>query len=277
MRRPFVIPEIEFRAGDGRAAQSRRARRRRGGHAPLRILFAQSRDFGDGVKRRTSPAGSGHWLFPRRSPISSWSCSTGVRCSGAGPARRRHRGPLPQERPAAAVSEALRGAGVPSVALGDASVFESPEARMLEHVLRALAEPGDALALRVALVTPLIGLRQRAHSAPQRRRGGVGCRGASASSAGTNAGGRAASPPRCAACSTSSRRRRRPGEPRGERRMTNLLHLGELLQQAASESRRGPHGLVDWLHRLRTIVRCAPSSAAEAAQIRLESDVHAVR
>ncbi|MFN8640833.1 MAG: hypothetical protein U0802_03930 [Candidatus Binatia bacterium] len=42
------------------------------------------------------------------------------------------------------VGEALRAAGVPSVALGDASVFDAPEAEMLEQLLRALAEPGDA-------------------------------------------------------------------------------------------------------------------------------------
>jgi exodeoxyribonuclease V beta subunit len=64
--------------------------------------------------------------------------------------------------------------------------------------------------------------------------------------------------------------------PGGERRMTNLLHLGELLQQAASESRRGPHGLVDWLHRLRADPTLRREFGSEAAQIRLESDVHAV-
>ena len=65
--------------------------------------------------------------------------------------------------------------------------------------------------------------------------------------------------------------------PDGERRLTNVLHLGELLQQAAVEGRRGPLALVEWLQRMRSDAARAPREAAESAQIRLESDAHALK
>ena len=60
--------------------------------------------------------------------------------------------------------------------------------------------------------------------------------------------------------------------PDGERRLTNLLHLGELLQTAELEGRRGS-GLVQWLAEQSSANR-APS---EAEEMRLESDESAVR
>ncbi|MGH7785644.1 MAG: 3'-5' exonuclease, partial [Candidatus Binatia bacterium] len=62
----------------------------------------------------------------------------------------------------------------------------------------------------------------------------------------------------------------------GERRMTNLLHLGELLQRAAVEGRRGPLALAEWLGEMRHDAH-QPGIVGEAAQIRLESDDDAVR
>jgi len=56
--------------------------------------------------------------------------------------------------------------------------------------------------------------------------------------------------------------------PDGERRLTNLLHLGELLHRREREGRPGMEGLIKWLsrHRLGT----APEQ--EEFQLRLESD-----
>ncbi|MDQ6963937.1 MAG: exodeoxyribonuclease V subunit beta, partial [Mariprofundales bacterium] len=55
--------------------------------------------------------------------------------------------------------------------------------------------------------------------------------------------------------------------PRAERRLTNLLHLGELLQQA-SQSISGMEPLLSWL--LRQLSN--PKQAGEEAEMRLESD-----
>src|SRR5262249_8365942 len=58
----------------------------------------------------------------------------------------------------------------------------------------------------------------------------------------------------------------------GERRLTNVLHLAELLHQAETEERLTPEGLSDWLRDQRNDRR----SPSEAAQLRLESDDDAV-
>ncbi len=47
---------------------------------------------------------------------------------------------------------------VPSVLQGDSSVFDTAEAEEIERVLLAIADPGDASALRAALATTMIGL-----------------------------------------------------------------------------------------------------------------------
>lgn len=61
--------------------------------------------------------------------------------------------------------------------------------------------------------------------------------------------------------------------PEGERRITNLLHLAELLHQAESEHRLGPEGLVKWLASRRN----SREQGDQDQQLRLESDARAVR
>lgn len=61
--------------------------------------------------------------------------------------------------------------------------------------------------------------------------------------------------------------------PDGERRLTNLLHIAELLNQVSVEQRLGMTGLLKWLHEQR--VSGAP--VVEAHQLRLESDENAVK
>jgi exodeoxyribonuclease V beta subunit len=61
--------------------------------------------------------------------------------------------------------------------------------------------------------------------------------------------------------------------PNGERRLTNVLHLFEVLHQAAIEEKLGMAGLLKWLARQRD-----PSSPRlEEHQLRLESDANAVK
>jgi exodeoxyribonuclease V beta subunit len=59
----------------------------------------------------------------------------------------------------------------------------------------------------------------------------------------------------------------------GERRLTNLLHLAELLQARTSQAHVGMAGLIKWLAERR---RSRPS-AEEEQQLRLESDEHLVK
>ncbi len=172
---------------------------------------------------------------------------------------------------------ALRALRVPSVLQGDSSVFDTPEAEEVERVLEAMADPHDAAALRSALATTLIGLgaqdllglrtdepawddrvqRFLDWSEIWARRGFV--------------------PAFLRMLDVEAVRRRLLELADGERRLTNVLHVGELLQGAAAETRRGPLALVEWLHRMRLDPTMRGDLAAEATQIRLESDAHAVR
>ncbi len=180
-------------------------------------------------------------------------------------------------RQAFEVQRALSTLGVHSVVLGDQSVFheEQPEARELSLVLAALVEPTSNTALRAALTTELLGVDARELADMDRdedawdewvelfrqlselwhRRGFVQM------------------------FRTLMRRtdtvQRLLGLEAGERRVTNLLHLMELLQTAASGQHLGPAALVGWLNASRR-----PGSGnvqPEATQIRLESDARAVR
>ena len=61
--------------------------------------------------------------------------------------------------------------------------------------------------------------------------------------------------------------------PDGPRRLTNYLHLSDLLHEAETRSRPSRHGLVEWFRQSRSDSR--PSD--ETAQLRLESDENLVK
>ncbi len=61
--------------------------------------------------------------------------------------------------------------------------------------------------------------------------------------------------------------------PDGERRLTNLLHLAEILHQQSSEKKLGVTGLLKWLSEQRN----AEVAESETHQLRLESDDQAVQ
>jgi len=61
--------------------------------------------------------------------------------------------------------------------------------------------------------------------------------------------------------------------PDGERRLTNFLHLAEILHQESVEKKTGITGLINWLSEQRN----TPITESEIHQLRLESDEHAVK
>ncbi len=169
----------------------------------------------------------------------------------------------------------LRQLGIPAVMHGDRSVFEAPEALELRRVMLALAEPGNRTLVRTALSTRMLGLSAaqlleldrdvqllerwttdlRAWGQLWKTRGI-----AHAMEALSFATGLAA---------------RTLQERDGERRMTNFRHLLELLHDAQTREHLGVAGLLRYFEG--TIAD--PSSfamAAEARQLRLESDAQAV-
>ncbi|MBU2840950.1 exodeoxyribonuclease V subunit beta [Acidithiobacillus thiooxidans] len=174
---------------------------------------------------------------------------------------------------AACIREALQRRHVRSVFLAEKqSVYDSPEAQQLLLWLEAVADPENTQRLRVALALPLLDLSHqdldafnRDENAWEEQRGSF---------------------------QDLSRRWRRQGvlamlhhsihhfaiarkllrHPDGERRLTNLLQLGELLQ-SASATREGPEALI---HFLREAI-AAGHDQSDAHILRLESDAELIR
>ncbi len=174
---------------------------------------------------------------------------------------------------AEAVRHALRRRGVASVYLSDKdSVFASAEARDLLHWLRAAATPRDAPRVRAALATRSIGLSIAAL----------------AELAGSDAAFDRQSETlhqlhavwRDLGVLAMLRRTlhlldlpaRWLSEDDGERRLTNFLHLAELLQQAGAQH-EGQEALIRWLA---TQIENSARSGDEQV-VRLESDADLVK
>lgn len=174
---------------------------------------------------------------------------------------------------AALVRDALSALAIPSVYLSNRdSVFDTAEAKDLLWLLQAVLAPEQERALRSAMATGVLGLdakmldtlnhnerawdalveefdRYRQHW--QRRgvlpmlREIMACRHLAENLLAT---------------------------PGGERRLTDVLHLGELLQEAASQL-DSEHALIRWL--AQQIAQ--PNHQSDNQQLRLESDRHLVQ
>ena len=171
------------------------------------------------------------------------------------------------------VRDALLRQRVASVQLGQDNVFNSWEAMELERVLRAVANPSSESLVRGALATVMLGhTGEQIYAMPEdeqlwedrvaafydyhylwRDRG-------FASMLRTLLSQEHVAP-------------RLLGFQDGERRLTNLLHLAELLQAAADRQRTGMEGLLKWLEERRR----TEASDDEEEQLRLESDEHLVK
>lgn len=169
------------------------------------------------------------------------------------------------------IRAALLALGISSVSIAQDSVHHSPVAIDLEQVLRAVLEPTHLGRIRVALSTDLMGESAAAISALSEdderlaywierfsfwlatwKRRGIG-----------------------SLIRSMMRDLDVPGRwllrTDGERRLTNLLHLLERLQEASREHEQ-PAALLAWLNRERT-----EGSASDAALLRLESDQNLVK
>ncbi|MGL6290729.1 MAG: UvrD-helicase domain-containing protein, partial [Silanimonas sp.] len=169
-----------------------------------------------------------------------------------------------------ALRRLLHRRGVPVVGQARQSVFATEAARDLRVALRAVLHPGDAGALRAGLLLPLFGVSAAALPALEA------------------AGGLDAFRERCIGWRAQWQREGvlavvhallREALPRigrgadGERRLTDLRHLGELLQDEASTHPR-PEGLLDWLGQQ---LGDDDAMADGPNRLRLESDARRVR
>lgn len=180
---------------------------------------------------------------------------------------------LPTRAQVLQLRDALRERAVPCVTSAWSSVFDSPWARELRIVLYAALHPRDGAAVRAALATRLGGrtfaeLRDQRDDAWQNdaelfegydqlwlRRGVLALVQAVAGAAGP----------------------RLIGADDGERALTDLRHLGELLQ-ARSDEVAGREELLNWFaDECERAIPEAAEAAADERQQRIESDAARVR
>lgn len=175
---------------------------------------------------------------------------------------------------AALCRDALTRRGIPAIVRSNASVFTAPEAADLRLLLAAIAEPARGERLRTALTTQLLG------------RTGNEIAALHADEEATawqqwltvfreyhdlwQTQGVMAMFRRLLA--REQVRGRLLALPGGERRLTNLLHCGELLHAEESASRLGIEALYTWFSN-----QISSPPEGEEHQIRLESDEQAVR
>jgi exodeoxyribonuclease V beta subunit len=172
---------------------------------------------------------------------------------------------------AALMQETLRSLGIASVRHQTGNVFETREAKEIQRLLTAVAEPRDSGLLRAALSTDLMGMRGedfiRFEGDPDDWERLIDL------FHGYNRLWHEQGFIRMMRRLLSERRvvSRAVSMPGGERSATNLLHLSELLQQA-SAGRRTPEALLKWLF------EHIEGGAGEKDEhlIRLESDKEAV-
>ncbi len=171
---------------------------------------------------------------------------------------------------AAQMQAALTAAGIPAVAAGRQSLFATGEAGELLALLEALLHPGDDGRLRAALATMLVGVGAVEISrfdADEPSLRGWQLRAMVWRERWQRHGPLALVSDLCARHAP-----RLLGLDDGERRLTNLLQLGEALQDADARV-LGPQGVVDWL---RARIRTA-DDADDSQQLRLESDARRVQ
>ncbi|WP_018716719.1 exodeoxyribonuclease V subunit beta [Arhodomonas aquaeolei] len=173
---------------------------------------------------------------------------------------------------AEAVKSALDARGVASVHHSRESVFATEEARELGHILHAVAEPEDEGLLRAAVCTRLIGLSAAGFHEALRLGPPWEARLERFAGYRERWDRRGVLPMLHTLMHQEGMIRRVFALPDGERRMTNLLHLGELLQEAAAEH-YGVTALLRWFQEQLD----DPGAAGEAAELRLESDAELVK
>ena len=180
---------------------------------------------------------------------------------------------VPTHWTASIVHRELLAAGVPAVIGGAGSVFATDAAADWERLLQALERPASAPRARVAALTPFLGwdaarvatadedeleqLHQRLHGwARVLRDSGVAA-----------LAQKIVSDERVPA--------RLLSQPDGERRLTDLGHVGELLHAAARAEQLGLAALAGWLRE--RIDAAAREGGADELTRRLESDAAAVQ
>lgn len=275
--RPFVLEGegrvIDFEAVSAAGRRERTPLRIEGVEPPALELWWLPRNGQE--KTLNKNVAAEHALAATAARVAHWLAlsAAGRAHVGDEPLAGRHIGILVRtNRQAADVQAALRRVGVDSVCLRQDSVFDSAEAQALERILQAALAPADGAALRAALATHVLGVSADEIAALEADEAAFD-RHAARFAAAHRRWLTAGPLPMLLTLlqDTGAIARLQAGEE-GARALTNLLHLGELLQaQAAIRP-----GLDAQLRYLRDAM-AGDARAGEAQQLRLESDANLVQ
>jgi exodeoxyribonuclease V beta subunit len=273
--RPFILPGIDFQhvgARPGAVDALRDADGRR--MAPLEIGFLQREGRtgkGSASKRITKE----HAVWHARATARVLSLLHGRVTLDGAPLRPGDIAILVRNRyQAADVQGALRAAHVPSVRQTDESVLDTAASGWLYALLAAARDPRDATRVRTALATPLWGRSAEQILALRDDEAGWVAELERLAEWKRQWEERGFTPAFRRMLADLRVPERALAWPDGERVMTDLLHLAELLQEAATVGARGPDALLRWFEDVRADERLRE---AEAGQLRLESDAEAVQ
>ncbi|MDJ0720980.1 MAG: exodeoxyribonuclease V subunit beta [Desulfobacterales bacterium] len=269
-RQPFIIPDIRYRP----AHAARQGDDVKTDGAPL-VCWHMVRD--DREVRSTQPAFNKQEAYARILPAVAGEIKRLLgRSDGNGhsPAWSAHDMAIlvRTNRQARTVKAAMQDAGIPAVVHHAGSVFDTPEADDLLQILQAVVRPGDARRVKTALATRMFGtpgeklvfgepepvwwndIQQRFFDFHTMwREWGFY--------------------PFFQQMLTEYRVAERLLRlTDGERRLTNLLHLSELVQESVAAGRLDPQGTLRWLSEQKT----KSAGRSEEQQLRLESDARAV-
>ena len=171
------------------------------------------------------------------------------------------------------MTDALRERGVRSIEIDDGSVFDTREAEQIERLLWALVQPGREAQVRGALAGDLFGLDASALQAlgnDEAQWSGWAQRLAHWRS---DWDARGIGSVLLGLLEREGGAQRLIGHRDGARRLTNIRHLAELLQEAQARQRFAPVELAAWLSHC----RAGAERPQDSARLRLESDEQLVR
>ena len=179
------------------------------------------------------------------------------------------------------LKEKLLARRIPAVLQSAGKLFDANEAKDMRLVLKAIGNPTDFQSIRAALASPLFaidGARLATFPETGVDAGDAGPSDADILNAFQEAHKTWAKGSFIGAFNTLSNRtgmrQHLLSLANGERAVTNVLHVAEVLQQVSRERKLGMAGLTNWMHRQ---VDGASHDAGSETEIRLESDDDAVK
>lgn len=261
---PFLFPEIGFEPVHARPGATDEVGGRLAAMAPLQFLEMCGPE-GGRVTAQQVVAGEITALLSSASTVEGQ------------PLEPRHLAVLCQtNRQLREVQGALSEAGIASAIEGDGNVFESSSAEELERVLVAMANPGEPRATVAALSTRLCGVTAHELLAMEVQEDGWDYWVQGYSRWHRTWFERGFIKAFHQFIGEAQVAERLLATIDGERRLTDLLHLGELLHDVAVRERKGPWATLGFIQDARRN-EAVRAGVQDGAQLRLESDELAVR